>query len=339
MIVKKHLKKLRYLLVNRALVLMYHRIADIKVDPWQLAVSPANFENQLQVLKKYYNVIPVDQLIFQLKNKSLASKTVCLTFDDGYCDNYLTAKPLLEKYDCPATFFIPTQYIGQEKLFWWDELQHIILGAAKLPKDISLIIKEEPFKFSIEGEEELTEQLLRKQVEWVFPNEPSTKRCMLYLLIWERLRPLEFSEIIPVLNKIKRWANFTTIIDKSDIPMTSLQLKDITKQPLFSIGVHTVSHPALSSHPWEVQQKEISESKGYLENNLGWYMSSIAFPYGKFNEDTINIAKEQNLSAAFTTNEQVVSKQSDIYRLGRFQVKNWDGQMFKEQLSNWLIGP
>ena len=37
---------------TKALVLMYHRVCDIETDPWQLAVSPNNFESQIKALKK-----------------------------------------------------------------------------------------------------------------------------------------------------------------------------------------------------------------------------------------------------------------------------------------------
>ncbi|MEJ7830493.1 MAG: hypothetical protein WKF91_19950, partial [Segetibacter sp.] len=72
---------------------MYHRIADINRDPWQLAVTPEHFEQNLTLLQKKFNVITVSELVEQLNNKSITSDSVCLTFDDGYADNYLFAKP------------------------------------------------------------------------------------------------------------------------------------------------------------------------------------------------------------------------------------------------------
>jgi len=107
---------------------MYHRIADLTNDPWQLTVSPDNFEQQLKVLQTKYKLISVRELLTHLTKKSIPSTTVCITFDDGYSDNYLAAKPLLEMYNCPAVFFVSTQYVNQQKSFWWDELERIILS-------------------------------------------------------------------------------------------------------------------------------------------------------------------------------------------------------------------
>ncbi|MES2409994.1 MAG: hypothetical protein V4535_00980, partial [Bacteroidota bacterium] len=54
-------KKLLYKFQQRSLVLMYHNIDTVPCDPWELAVSPKNFEEQLNVLKKY-RVVTASQL-------------------------------------------------------------------------------------------------------------------------------------------------------------------------------------------------------------------------------------------------------------------------------------
>ena len=113
---------------NKVAVLMYHRVADVEADPWQLAVSAENFEAQLKILKKRFAVISVDELGHQLSRKQVRQNAMCLTFDDGYVDNYTTAKPLLEKHHLPATFFISTYFLQNGQPFWWDELQEMIFS-------------------------------------------------------------------------------------------------------------------------------------------------------------------------------------------------------------------
>jgi len=46
-------------------------------------------------------------------------KYVCITFDDGYANN-LRMLPLLERYDIPATFYITTGNVEEQRCFWWD---------------------------------------------------------------------------------------------------------------------------------------------------------------------------------------------------------------------------
>lgn len=95
-------------------ILMYHRVATIPND--RNTVTPFMFEQQLQYLKQHgYTTISLHDLYdhFTL-NSSLPSKSIILTFDDGYEDNLLNALPLLKKYKMTATVCIISNWIGQK---------------------------------------------------------------------------------------------------------------------------------------------------------------------------------------------------------------------------------
>lgn len=176
------------------LVLMYHRVAAVPVDPWQIAVSPGNFEEQLRVLEENYHVIPVPELITRLREGTLSAGTVCLTFDDGYADNYFTALPLLEKYWCPATFFVVTGSVGQKEGFWWDTLGDLLLNTAELPEALSIDLRGERRSFSLNGQEKLTGRLHRKHQRWHYPASAPGRRAAAYLEIYEQLKGLSPGE-------------------------------------------------------------------------------------------------------------------------------------------------
>ena len=101
-------------------VFLYHRVANVKDDPHQLSVSMENFENQIRWLKDNTDIVPLSKLIQKLRNRLANKPTVCLTFDDGYADNYHHALPLLHKYKIPATFYITVGKIGDNRPFYWD---------------------------------------------------------------------------------------------------------------------------------------------------------------------------------------------------------------------------
>ena len=124
MLSKDKFKNLAYLILNcfvwmfptrKASILMYHSIGDNGV---LFTVSAKDLEKQFQFLKnKKYNVIRLADLINKLnKKEKIPPKTVALTFDDAYRDNYINAFPLLKKYNFFATVFIPTAYAGKEML-------------------------------------------------------------------------------------------------------------------------------------------------------------------------------------------------------------------------------
>jgi len=62
----------------------------------------------------------------------------------------------------------------------------------------------------------------------------------------------------------------------------------------------------------------------------------LAYPYGDYGDTTLAVVKKEKLAAAFTTCGQTVTRRSDLFRLGRFQVMNWNGEEFERQLRAWF---
>jgi peptidoglycan/xylan/chitin deacetylase (PgdA/CDA1 family) len=328
------IQKIRQALEPKAAVLMYHRIVDLSVDPWQLAVQPHYFEEQLQVITKSYNVVPVPELITALQKKTLKHRTVCLTFDDGYTDNLLFAKPLLEQYQCPATFFIPSAYTGKQQPFWWDELEALLLAAPALPSVFNATINGKSFDFNLGTAAVLTPEHITKHKGWAWPQPAPDQRCALYLLLWEELKPLPYEEIQTAMQEIRNWSGYTPSFDKAGLPMDKMQLHEMAANPLFRIGLHTATHPALAYHPEDVQYSELAENKKVLQPYQP--LNAVAFPYGNYNKSTISVLRRQRIDAGFTTEEKKVTPHTNPHCLGRFQVKNWNGADFKKALSKWF---
>lgn len=96
-------------------IMTYHHVNN--VDPKrQDTVSPERFEWHMAYLKKHhFNVLPLRALVRIIKQgKPLPRKTVVITLDDGYEDNYQYAFPILKKYGFPATIFVITDVINDE---------------------------------------------------------------------------------------------------------------------------------------------------------------------------------------------------------------------------------
>lgn len=130
---KRILKRVRSALRCRVVILMYHRVFKTSSDPWGLCVSPKNFAEHLELLRRHYPVLTLHELVSSLRDARLPKRGVVLTFDDGYADNLWNAKPLLEKYEVPATFFVTSGCVDSSSEFWWDDLERAILEPSKLP--------------------------------------------------------------------------------------------------------------------------------------------------------------------------------------------------------------
>ena len=122
----------------RPVILMYHRVAIVPHDPWGLAVDPERFEEQMEYVKQHRTPISMDEFVERLRNKTLPENAVAVTFDDGYCDNLINAKPVLSRYGVPATVFLATGFVDQNTSFWWDELATMILASTQAKYDEQL---------------------------------------------------------------------------------------------------------------------------------------------------------------------------------------------------------
>lgn len=89
-------------------IIMYHSVKPVSDPNDRLCVPLGKFESQMRFLKHYrYNVITLEQLGGLIREgKKIPFRTVVITFDDGYMDNYTYAFPVLKKYGLPATVFL-----------------------------------------------------------------------------------------------------------------------------------------------------------------------------------------------------------------------------------------
>src|SRR5687768_58511 len=107
-------------------ILTYHHIDDpppgYEFDPGVADATPAQFERQLDFLDKHCTVIGVDELCTALDGGPLPPNPAMITFDDGYRSCAEVALPMLAARNMRAVFFIPTWFVEERRLFWWERI-------------------------------------------------------------------------------------------------------------------------------------------------------------------------------------------------------------------------
>lgn len=330
---------LRHLIRNylepKALVLMYHRVAEPDGDIWDLSVSPSNFDEQLQVLKESGEVVPLHELSERLKSTRPRKRYIAISFDDGYLDNYEAAKPLLEKHQLPATFFVTTCNLGKDQEFWWDELEHLILYSSHLPPCFEMKVNDKIINKNLNEESELTAPVRQKNRNWKAGTQaPPSRRAELYLELWATLKVLPDTTIQQLMVRVREWAGSDTEARAAYKSVSADQVHEMAQHPLFTIGAHTATHPALGHHSFAYQQAEIMNNKELLHSITGKGISLLAYPYGNYNKDSVRAAAT-SFDAAFTTEGRAVRKHTPKHCMGRFQVSNVQGIEFDQRLREW----
>jgi len=113
-------ERLAYALGRRFMcVLLYHRVTDA-IPEDGLTLSTGRFRSFCRMLQKAFVTVPLAEVFDKLQTgKPIPRRTVAITFDDCYRDN-LNAATILKEHGLPATFFVPTAYVGTDKVFPWD---------------------------------------------------------------------------------------------------------------------------------------------------------------------------------------------------------------------------
>lgn len=111
-------------------IFVYHSVRPYEPEPKEIDefdITPELFERQLQYLEDNgFTAISMDALVdFLTKAKPLPPKSVILTFDDGWENQYTYAFPLLKKYNDTATFFIFTNAIDYRHFLTWQEIEEM----------------------------------------------------------------------------------------------------------------------------------------------------------------------------------------------------------------------
>ena len=309
----------------KPLILIYHRIAEPPpADPWGLSVSPAHFLEQLQVLRRIRQSFPLVEFVRSLIAGTLPSNAVALTLDDGYVDNLISCKPLLEATDTPATVFLATGYIGCPEPFWWDELATLILTEASSQR-FEFVIHDELMRFDFRTASDGDGKL---------PNldTPANRRHAAMWTIWEALRRLDHEERRSEMAKLR--SAFAANDDRTSLgrAMTENEVRTIASDGLVTIGAHTVTHPVLSRLESSACYREITASKLACEALIGRSVAAFAYPYGDFNAEVHEAVRAADFSLACATRRVPASVTSDVFALPRIHIPNIGGDAFEKAL-------
>lgn len=264
------------------------------------------FEKTVKFMVKNNNVLDLREFYNKLKNNNLLVKDVLLTFDDGTIDHYKNVYPILKKYSVSGTFFICNDSFYENGL---------------LPNKIHKLLAEIEFDTLFSQYQKIQDELTKGKKIILKPEKSSYfdknkkvkmfKQNLQYRLP-EKIRD-KIIERLYQINNIK--------FDSSSYYISLNNVKEMKKNGMY-FGLHTKSHKHLEYLDYQEQRKEIIENiQFFRENDLFDEITSFAYPYGSFNEDTIRILKEEKIEMAFLATKDLC-KEFSIYKIPRIDCKN-----------------
>ncbi|HQH28058.1 MAG TPA: polysaccharide deacetylase family protein, partial [Oligoflexia bacterium] len=303
--------------LNEPVILLYHRVANDPVDSQLLAVTPEHFSQQLSCLSEHLRVLALEELLDEVRRGFYCPDTAALTFDDGYADNLLNARALLEHHRLPATFFVASGMTGSTREFWWDAFEHLLL----LPD----VIKERA-EINLNG----------RTLEFKLDN--AAARFAAYDQLCGLCRALPPSEAASAARQLYAAAGLPEDGRLSHRALSREQLKQLAASPVSEIGSHTIDHAFLAALPAVEQRRQLVDSKAELERITGQTVRFLSYPWGTpdtFSAETMRIAQETGYEAGIANIQDALRAPVDFFAVPRFLVRNWNGEQFLQ----WLRTP
>jgi peptidoglycan/xylan/chitin deacetylase (PgdA/CDA1 family) len=301
-----------------AIIFGYHRVANNSWDPFELSVSPRNFTEQLEILRRHTNPVALGELLDSLHNGGSTKRAVAVTFDDGYADCLTTIKPLLERFGVPASVFVVTGWLGREP--WWDRLARIFAPSRKLPEKLQVEVRGEEHTWALERCE-----------------GPRGRKTLVWDL-YRLLNPLNPDERTTLLGEIILSVGVPADEDPEHRCLTPEELALLAAGGLIQPGAHTDTHVNLDCLPVTDQQAEIATCKLVLEEILGRPVSAFSYPHGSLNGVTRRLVRQAGFSYGCGSRPDAVFPESDPFELPRLWVPDLDGPRFRRWLRGWVGG-
>ena len=314
------------------MILMYHRVAEAEVDPWQLCVSPRHFDEQLSVLRDRDLVVTLDHVAEGALEREPA---VVLTLDDGYADTASDALPTLDRHGMPMTVYVTTGGLRCGSPYWWDALGDILLRPGELPRHVPGPLRSLGFEAIVEHAADDI-PLDAGRGRWTAEQPPPTARHELYLALWRRMVGSPPDERAHVLAAVRDWAGRDG--SASALPISEEGVAALGRHQLVTIGAHTERHPALTALDDRALTREVVGATRDLEAITERRVEHFAYPHGRYDDDVTRIVRAAGFRTAVTTDGGLVRPRTDRFRLPRWQVPDYDGDRFGSWLDRILAG-
>ena len=220
-------------------------------------ISPRLLDALVPKLRRWkIDIVSLDEMHRRLTERDFKRRFVCFTLDGAYNDHKEWAWSIFRKHQAPFALFIPTSFPDRRGELWWLALEMVV---AKADQILMLI----------HGREE---RLICGSI---------AEKNEVYHGLYNYLRRMETDDEIraAVRDLCARYhVDIPELCNRNCLNWDDIA--EIGRDPLATIGAHSVNFPVLSKISGARAQSELKMSRAVIEGALGKAPSHLAYPFG-----------------------------------------------------------
>ena len=276
---------------GRGAILMFHHVRPNGSEAFApnrvLEITPEFLESVIVLLRaRNFEIVSLDTALARLAAQKQPGEKpfAVLTFDDGYRDNRDFALPVLRRHQAPFALYVTTGFAERSARLWWRELE-----AAVRRLDV------------IECDGPAGPLRLAAQTD--------AQKSRAFDTIYWQLRGQGEDVLLATIARLCGDAGVDAKALVAQACMDWDEIETIAREPLCTIGVHTLSHPRLAKLSLEAARQEMAESRAIITARIGRPARHFSYPVGDATSAgarEFQLASQTGFASAVTTRPGMV---------------------------------
>jgi peptidoglycan/xylan/chitin deacetylase (PgdA/CDA1 family) len=287
---------------------LFHRVSN-ESDPMWPPMKPSLFSEIISYLTHKFTVVPLEHCLDNPNSFQTKKKVATVLFDDGYKDNIEIAVPILNKFKCPASFYIVTDCIDKNIPTWTYIIDNVFLNTKRLRIELGFDFVPEKFKSHQLRVNNRPDPLTKEIKPWL-KKLSNPQRLLVIRSILSQCDDVPMPE-----NKMMNW-NDIRQLDSSG----------------FIVGSHSHTHPMLASLQNELEiSDELNISGQKIQKEVGKFPKTISYPIGSYDERVVSLSVKAGYQYGLAVKQQFFKPGKDnvfeIPRVELYQESWWKTKM------------
>jgi peptidoglycan/xylan/chitin deacetylase (PgdA/CDA1 family) len=260
-------------------VLAFHRVLPDReaiISPGHSILTDHLAEILVDARERGYRFVSLDEIPELLESGS-RDPFLAFTLDDGFSDTLHHAAPIFRKFQAPFAVFPVVDFLNRVSKDWWLLLQSIVTRASRLELRVS-------------GGRPIQIKVVR----------PLDRMLALQRISDSLAEGHQLEQAVEIADRAG--IDIPRALDEDFLSWT--QLQELSRDPLVTIGTHTMSHQALALLDSRTASREIRGATKELERRLEIPIRHIAYPFGSpaaCRERDFQLAADAGLVCGYTT--------------------------------------